>query len=350
MGTITGRVTDGTSPMADFVVRVEASTPSGWIAVSTAHTASDGLYTVTGLAPGAYRVTFEDPTGRIPPEVYDDASPASATLVQVASGVTVGGIDATLELPELPATGPTSPPSTAGTAGPTAAGPTPATANLPKIVAITAGQYHYCFLGDDGSVWCWGGNGFGELGLGAAAGTSTQTPGRVEGIPDRVRQVVAYGVETCALTESGGAWCWGDNRSGELGDGTKEARSAPTPGASAQFGGRLVRPVRRSDAHVRSPGGWVWRVLGRQLGRPAGRRDHGGTARAGHGVRDEGEARRAGPDDGRDLRCDGPGRGPLLGAALVGSRGQDGGRIGPSRGSHDATRPRGRGEVVDRRE
>ena len=145
-------------------------------------------------------------------------------------GVTVGGIDATLELPVLPATGPTTPSSTADptAATPSTAGPTPATASLPKIVAITAGQYHYCFLGDDGSVWCWGGNGFGELGLGAAAGTSRQTPGRVEGIPDRVRQVVAHGVETCALTESGGAWCWGDNRSGELGDGTKEPRSEPT--------------------------------------------------------------------------------------------------------------------------
>ncbi len=98
---------------------------------------------------------------------------------------------------------------------------------LPKVVAITAGGGHYCLLGDDGSVWCWGGNNYGQLGNGTTE--PPRVPVRVEGIPGRVQQVVAFEVSTCALTESGGVWCWGYNSDGQLGDGTKENRSVPTP-------------------------------------------------------------------------------------------------------------------------
>ena len=106
------------------------------------------------------------------------------------------------------------------------AGPTRADLGLPKIVAISAGYNHHCLLGGDGSVWCWGDNQYGQLGIGTIE--SAVMPVRVEGLPDRIRQVVAFDESTCAVTESGGAWCWGHNGAGELGDGTRENRFAPT--------------------------------------------------------------------------------------------------------------------------
>ena len=109
------------------------------------------------------------------------------------------------------------------------AGTTLAELGLPKIVAVTAGGSHYCLLGDDGTVWCWGDHTYGQLGLGATSESWVRTPQRVTGIPGRVRQVVAFDVSTCALTESGGVWCWGYNKEGQLGDGTKEDRFVPTP-------------------------------------------------------------------------------------------------------------------------
>ena len=101
-GRIAGLVADGTRPIANISVRAEAVTPGGWVPSASARSASDGTYALVGLVPGLYRISFEDPEGLFPPEVYDNASLGSPTLVEVAPGATTGGIDAALELPRPP--------------------------------------------------------------------------------------------------------------------------------------------------------------------------------------------------------------------------------------------------------
>ena len=109
------------------------------------------------------------------------------------------------------------------------AAPTLEELGLPRIASVAQGLTHGCLLGDDGSVWCWGSNHYGELGTGGTSDTYSPVPVRVDGIPDRVRQIEANETTTCALTEVGGVWCWGENTDGELGDGTTENRSVPAP-------------------------------------------------------------------------------------------------------------------------
>jgi alpha-tubulin suppressor-like RCC1 family protein/uncharacterized protein YjdB len=95
-----------------------------------------------------------------------------------------------------------------------------------KATDIASGRDHACAVAATGRVWCWGGNRAGEVGDG---GTSERLSPREAQTPRGMRftSVVAGADFTCALAEGGEAYCWGGNRSGQLGDGSRTNR--PTP-------------------------------------------------------------------------------------------------------------------------
>lgn len=88
--------------------------------------------------------------------------------------------------------------------------------------AIALGDEHTCAIRNDGSLWCWGANGSGRLGLGdetACAGTgSCSSPMRVGGETDWIA-ITAGGGHTCGIRSPGSLWCWGANILGQLGIG-----------------------------------------------------------------------------------------------------------------------------------
>lgn len=93
------------------------------------------------------------------------------------------------------------------------------------LVDIAVGSEFTCGLERASTVVCWGFNLSGQLGDGTKDGIS-QTPVRVSGITDVV-DVAAGGDHACAVRSDGHVSCWGANDFGQLGDGTRIARTRP---------------------------------------------------------------------------------------------------------------------------
>ena len=85
--------------------------------------------------------------------------------------------------------------------------------------ALALGNYHSCAILGDGSIHCWGYNGYGQLGDGT--NTNLNTPVAVNLPAGRTATALALGWQhSCAILDDGSAMCWGDNDYGQLGDGT----------------------------------------------------------------------------------------------------------------------------------
>ena len=89
-----------------------------------------------------------------------------------------------------------------------------------KATQISAGGYHALAIGQDGTAWAWGYNGWGQLGDGTI--TSRPTPKQVgnptdSSQPFQVAQISTGWVHSLAIDRSGTAWAWGYNYDGQLG-------------------------------------------------------------------------------------------------------------------------------------
>ena len=93
------------------------------------------------------------------------------------------------------------------------------------VAAIASGYSHTVALKSDGTIWTWGRNNEGQLGNGSTI-VKSNTPLRVIGLTG-VIAIAADGYMTMALRSDGSVWAWGENASGQLGDGTTTDRNYP---------------------------------------------------------------------------------------------------------------------------
>jgi alpha-tubulin suppressor-like RCC1 family protein len=92
------------------------------------------------------------------------------------------------------------------------------------VSPLTVGVVHACTVTSAGGAYCWGLNNHGQLGDGTT--TNRTTPVAVTG--DIVFASIEGGVDhTCGLTAAGEAYCWGRNNVGQVGDSTVTRRLEP---------------------------------------------------------------------------------------------------------------------------
>lgn len=103
---------------------------------------------------------------------------------------------------------------------------TPVTTELPThAVALLAGESHACAVDDAKRLWCWGDNGSGQLG----DGTTDRQITPVRALFSDVAAAAAGDHHTCVLTTAGGIQCMGDDGRGQLGNARRTTEGSPQP-------------------------------------------------------------------------------------------------------------------------
>ena len=132
------------------------------------------------------------------------------------------------------------------------------------IEQLTAGDYHTCAIASDKQAYCWGGNNHGQIGDGSTTDRLVPVAVSQGALPSgsSIRDLTAGEYHTCAIASNNKAYCWGYNNDGQIGDNTTTDRSAPT--AVNQGGlpsGALVNQISAGGFHtcaIASNDSWVY--------------------------------------------------------------------------------------------
>ena len=87
---------------------------------------------------------------------------------------------------------------------------------------IAAGDKHTCAIALNDTIWCWGDNTYSQLGSSSFPNELSLVPVQTTALPGLriAKRIVAGANHTCVLATDGTVWCWGQNGNGNLGDGT----------------------------------------------------------------------------------------------------------------------------------
>lgn len=115
-----------------------------------------------------------------------------------------------------------------------------AVVTLTNVRSFAAGDYFSLAVRTDGTVWTWGTNNSGELGLGGGVGQSS--PQRVTTL-SAIVAVAGGGSHALALQSDGTVWAWGANGNGQLGDGTLDMRTSPVKVSEPGMSWKVATPT-----------------------------------------------------------------------------------------------------------
>jgi alpha-tubulin suppressor-like RCC1 family protein len=128
---------------------------------------------------------------------------------------------------------------------------------LGMVLAVAAGSHHTCAVAGNTLVYCWGRNDAGQLGTAPSASRSTPLPALdMNMVGVKAKLVGAGATHSCAIKDDGTLWCWGSNGAGELGNGSSATTSLAVQAASlggtvaAVTAGAAFTCARQNDSSV----------------------------------------------------------------------------------------------------
>jgi alpha-tubulin suppressor-like RCC1 family protein len=226
---VSGKVTSGGLPLPGATVTISASS------ISSVTTDANGNYSFGNVSSGTYTLSVSFPGYVFSPpsrKVYLQGINATGFNFSRISQVSIAASTHTVYVKpdgSVLAWGN----NTAGQLGngttdqSTVPVPVSTAGGLPSITAVAVGDNHTVALGIDGSVWAWGDNSSGQLGDGTTDQSTVPVPVSTAGGLPGITAIAAGGNHTVALGIDGSVWAWGDNSSGQLGDGTNTNRLSP---------------------------------------------------------------------------------------------------------------------------
>jgi hypothetical protein len=140
------------------------------------------------------------------------------------------------------------------------------------VTSVSIAESHICAVTASGALYCWGANDSGQLGTGTTSTTPTLFPQPVPTLASGVVNVSTDTISapteanTCATTSDGSVWCWGFNGSGQLGNGldngmaTVPAQVDSSSGAAFFSGASSVQLLNSGNSAVaeQSANGSLW--------------------------------------------------------------------------------------------
>lgn len=140
-----------------------------------------------------------------------------------------------------------------------------AVGGITDAISLGSGVGHSCVVRSDNSVWCWGSNAYGELGNGQS-GTTSATPVQVKGVGGSgtllATSVTAGDNHSCAVLLDDTVACWGRNAEGQLGNAATTDVSTPVRVVDAALFGAELDSIEGVSAGNRFTCAWKTAAAG----------------------------------------------------------------------------------------